>query len=308
MHNPALLILDEPTNGLDPIGIAEVRGSLYGNCAGDRKTILISSHILSEIALLADDIGIIDQGSCWRKKAWKSWSKRMGNIFTSRYQIPGRRPHFMHTTRRTETWNTDRLWADRAREWTGCRKGGQGAGPGGLTVSDAHLCEDTLEDYLKRITGVRALLKLIFVNLQSWSETSDMDRRIPFSLIPFAYALLLSDASTSAQAVEGIVLFIPDERLPLADAVDRGSGFQFVLWGSRTMIRWKICWQSLSADRGWQKNAGSLIFPYCSWLWADCFMVILLCRGWKLTGFWQLFLWGSVKALWCGQALPASCW
>ena len=62
MHDPELLILDEPINGLDPIGIAEVRSFIRELCDIKGKTILISSHILSEISLLADDIGIIDHG------------------------------------------------------------------------------------------------------------------------------------------------------------------------------------------------------------------------------------------------------
>ena len=62
MHNPELLILDEPINGLDPIGIAEVRSFIRELCDIGGKTILISSHILSEIALLADVIGIIEKG------------------------------------------------------------------------------------------------------------------------------------------------------------------------------------------------------------------------------------------------------
>jgi bacitracin transport system ATP-binding protein len=62
LHDPELLILDEPTNGLDPIGISEVRKFIRDLCVERGKTVLISSHILSEISLLADDIGIIHNG------------------------------------------------------------------------------------------------------------------------------------------------------------------------------------------------------------------------------------------------------
>ncbi|MGF7185397.1 bacitracin transport system ATP-binding protein [Desulfitispora alkaliphila] len=62
VHHPELLILDEPTNGLDPIGIKEMR-RLIKSLAEERDiTILISSHILSEIEHLANRVGIIHQG------------------------------------------------------------------------------------------------------------------------------------------------------------------------------------------------------------------------------------------------------
>lgn len=62
MHDPELLILDEPMNGLDPIEIVKVRSFLRQLCDERGKTIFLSSHTLSEISLLADDIGIIDKG------------------------------------------------------------------------------------------------------------------------------------------------------------------------------------------------------------------------------------------------------
>ena len=62
MHSPELLILDEPINGLDPFGIKEIRTLLKRLSHEFGITILISSHILSEIENIADVIGFMDNG------------------------------------------------------------------------------------------------------------------------------------------------------------------------------------------------------------------------------------------------------
>ncbi len=62
MHEPEVLILDEPINGLDPIGIYEIRNYLVQLCKEKGCTILISSHILNEIEQMADIIGIMHEG------------------------------------------------------------------------------------------------------------------------------------------------------------------------------------------------------------------------------------------------------
>lgn len=87
MHNPNLLILDEPINGLDPIGIAEVRSFIRELCDVQGKTILISSHILSEIELLADDIGIIDKGILLEEESMKELAKKIVAMSILWYRI-----------------------------------------------------------------------------------------------------------------------------------------------------------------------------------------------------------------------------
>ncbi len=62
LGRPPILILDEPTNGLDPSGIHEIRELVKSLPSLYDCTILISSHMLSEIELMADDIGILNHG------------------------------------------------------------------------------------------------------------------------------------------------------------------------------------------------------------------------------------------------------
>lgn len=154
MHNPSLLILDEPINGLDPIGIAEVRSFIRELCDAQGKTILISSHILSEIALLADDIGIIDHGVLLEEESLSelehknrhyihftvSDSKRAAEILKMNFQVGN-----YEITDKNNIQLMDVHLPVAAINRTFIENG--------LEVSDAHLCEDTLEDYFKKVTG-----------------------------------------------------------------------------------------------------------------------------------------------------------
>lgn len=62
LHRPSVLILDEPTNGLDPAGIREIRQYIRRLATEENVAVIISSHLLSEIELMCDRIGVIKNG------------------------------------------------------------------------------------------------------------------------------------------------------------------------------------------------------------------------------------------------------
>lgn len=73
---PELLILDEPTNGLDPAGIKQIRDLLRMLCTEYGITIIVSSHILSEIESIADTIGVISRGVLVQEIAMQEITER----------------------------------------------------------------------------------------------------------------------------------------------------------------------------------------------------------------------------------------
>ena len=151
---PPILILDEPTNGLDPIGIAEVRSFIRELCDARGKTILISSHILSEISLLADDIGIIDHGALLEEESLaeleQKSSKHIRFTLSDTAQaarILERNFHENHFSIQDDhnlrLHNLDLPVGKIVTAFV----------ENGLEVSEAHTCEESLEDYFKRVTG-----------------------------------------------------------------------------------------------------------------------------------------------------------
>ena len=154
LHDPELLILDEPTNGLDPIGIAEMREFIRNLSIERGKTILISSHILSEISLLADDIGIIDHGVLLEESSMEELEKKNRKFILLQVSdvpkaslILERQFHLKDYSVQDE--QTIRLY-DTSLDMAAVNKA--------LVVQDvavisSQLCNDTLEDYFKKITG-----------------------------------------------------------------------------------------------------------------------------------------------------------
>lgn len=154
LHDPELLILDEPTNGLDPIGIAEVRAFLKHLSTQQGKTILISSHILSEISLLADDIGILDHGVLLEESSMSELEKKNRKyillqvsdipktslILERQFQLKDYSVQDDHTLRIYDT-TLDMGEINKALIMQN------------VTVASSGLCNDTLEAYFKKITG-----------------------------------------------------------------------------------------------------------------------------------------------------------
>ena len=154
MHNPELLILDEPINGLDPIGIAEVRDFIRALCDTSGKTILISSHILSEISLLADDIGIIDHGVLLEEESLAELEAKNGKYYRFVVSSAPQAADLLRDKlgiRNAQVNHTHELTVRDARLDAGAAV--RLLVEAGVAVSDAHLYEDTLEDYFKEVTG-----------------------------------------------------------------------------------------------------------------------------------------------------------
>lgn len=154
LHDPELLILDEPTNGLDPIGIAEMRDFIKKLSVERGKTILISSHILSEISRLADDIGIIDHGVLLEESSMEELEKKNSKyILLQVSDIPKatlileRQFHLKDYSVQND--QTLRLY-DTSLDMAAVNKALMIQD---ISVISSQLCNDTLEDYFKKITG-----------------------------------------------------------------------------------------------------------------------------------------------------------
>lgn len=154
LHDPELLILDEPTNGLDPIGIAEMRNFILSLSKERGKTILISSHILSEIAMLADDIGIIHGGVLLEESSFAALERKNRKYIQIQVSDPkratlvleqqfGLRQYEIEDDACIRLYDTD---ADIAAI-------NKALMLENIAVISSQMCNDSLEDYFKKVTG-----------------------------------------------------------------------------------------------------------------------------------------------------------
>jgi bacitracin transport system ATP-binding protein len=154
MHDPELLILDEPINGLDPIGIAEVRSFIRDLCYVRGKTILISSHILSEIALLADDIGIIDKGVLLEEESLEELEAKSSRYIRFTVSDTAQAARILERIFHENQFTIQDDYNMRLHNLDiSVGKIVTAFVENELEVSQAYTCEESLEDYFKRVTG-----------------------------------------------------------------------------------------------------------------------------------------------------------
>lgn len=154
VHHPDLLILDEPTNGLDPIGIAEIRELIKRLRNQHNTTILISSHQLSEIEQLVDDIGIIHNGVLLEECAYTTLVKRESTAIYIRVSDTDSAIQFLQKHFGMKNWVLEGNHAIRImEELSDTAIINRNLIEAGIEVYEIYEKRSRLEDYFKRITG-----------------------------------------------------------------------------------------------------------------------------------------------------------
>jgi ABC-type multidrug transport system ATPase subunit len=157
LHSPELLILDEPANGLDPAGIIEVRELLRRLAHENGVTVFMSSHILAEVAHLADRIGIIHKGRLLQELDYDELRARSRRYLDIRVSDPDRAARLL----------SERLGItsiERTDEGTLCLFDGLDRSAeisrvlvqGGLDLTRLAEAQEDLESYFMRLTGDEA--------------------------------------------------------------------------------------------------------------------------------------------------------
>ncbi|MGI6125784.1 MAG: ATP-binding cassette domain-containing protein, partial [Planifilum sp.] len=115
LHRPSLLILDEPTNGLDPAGIRELRDYLRHIAKAEGAAVLVSSHLLSEMELMCDRVAILRRGKLIDVRPVTEILRRDSEELQTRFEVD-----------RTDAVPSILLQLGWEREWKKC--------PGGFEI------------------------------------------------------------------------------------------------------------------------------------------------------------------------------
>jgi len=154
MHEPEFIILDEPTNGLDPVGIQQIRIMIKKMSVEKGVTVLISSHILSEIEQMADTVGIIDHGRLLEELSMDEIKRRNRHYVKMTVSDGGRAIPVLEkelnisdfesiSDREIKIYQIDENFEEINRRLNNA----------GIGVSEISLNKGNLEEYFLRLTG-----------------------------------------------------------------------------------------------------------------------------------------------------------
>lgn len=148
LNDPEVLILDEPTNGLDPEGIHEIRNFLIHLSKNEGKTIFVSSHNLAEIEMMADYIALINEGEL-------IYDGKLGDVLTSdEYIVKVNQPEVVMQMLHVRDIAFTRLEDDKFSFKTD---------ENGIAIINKRLVEENLDVY--ELTPRKRTLEEIFLNL-----------------------------------------------------------------------------------------------------------------------------------------------
>lgn len=156
VHGPEVLVLDEPANALDPAGIVEVRDLLRRLADEQRVTVFMSSHILSEVAHLADRIGIVHAGRLVEELDFDELRARARRYLDVTVSRPDRAIALL--AERLGVVGIERTGAERLRVFDGLDRTAEIARvlvSDGLDLTRLCLQEEDLEAHFMRLTGGR---------------------------------------------------------------------------------------------------------------------------------------------------------
>ncbi|HDK7157832.1 TPA: ABC transporter ATP-binding protein [Clostridium botulinum] len=154
LHKPELLILDEPTNGLDPVGIKEMRETMLDLNKKKEITILVSSHILGEIQQLATKIGIIHKGKLLEEIDYKNFEKKNRHYINLRVNNDKKAVTILEKSMNIKDYEVTE--PNKIRIYEMLDKSNDVAKKmisEGIDVYEVNVMNDTLEDYFVRLTG-----------------------------------------------------------------------------------------------------------------------------------------------------------
>jgi ABC-type multidrug transport system ATPase subunit len=157
LHTPELLILDEPTSGLDPAGIIEVRELLRRLAHENGVTVFMSSHILAEVAHLADCIGIIHEGRLLQELDYDELRARSRRYLDIGVSDPDRAARLL--SERLGIASIERTEEGALRLFDGLARGAEISRvlvQGGLDLTRLAEAQEDLESYFMRLTGGEA--------------------------------------------------------------------------------------------------------------------------------------------------------